>query len=128
MLIIAGGYFIARLLVKRHSEADRRRTKTKLDDEIFAEVDNELRWLVVLLIADFAISGLSFLGDTLRTRINDLFFLLNLIILTSMILGLIRFAANQYKATLETPEDPEAPRSRHSFRSALRLLPRTDLA
>jgi small-conductance mechanosensitive channel len=105
LLIIIGGYLIARLLVNVILKRIVGRTKTKLDDEIFGEVNNELRWLVVLLLADFAISDLSFLGDTVRTRINDLFFLLNLIILTSMALGLTRFAANRYKATLEAPED-----------------------
>jgi small-conductance mechanosensitive channel len=81
------------------------RTKTKLDDEIFNELENELRWTVVLVIAGYAISGLSFLSDRLRTLANDAFFILLLIILTSMVLGLIRFAANQFRAALETPED-----------------------
>jgi small-conductance mechanosensitive channel len=105
MLLIVGGYFIARLLVNQILKWIVGRTKTKLDDEIYAEVDNELRWLMVLIIADFAISGLSFLGDTVRTGLNDVFFLLDMIILTSMALGLISFAANHYKATLEAPED-----------------------
>ncbi len=104
-MIIVAGYFVAHLLVNQILKWIVGRTKTKLDDEIFGEVNDELRWLVAIIIADFAVSGWSFLGDTLRTAVNDLFFILRLIILTSMGIGLIRIAANRYKDTLATRED-----------------------
>ena len=103
--LVVAGYFVARLLVNQILKWIVGRTKTKLDDDILAEVDNELRWLVVIIIADFAVSGWSFLGDTVRTGVNDFFFVLKLIILTSMSIGLIRVAANRYQATLATQED-----------------------
>jgi len=105
VLFIIVAFFLSRLLVQQLLKRIVDRTKTNLDDAIFAEVGDELRWLLVLIAADFAVSDLSFLGDTVRTASNDLFFLLNLIILTLMALGLIRSASNQYIATLETPED-----------------------
>jgi len=105
VLTIIVALLLARLLVQQLLKRIVDRTKTKLDDAIFAEVGDELRWLLILIAANFAISDLSFLGDTLRTAINDLFFLLNLIILTSIALGLIRSASKQYIGTLETPED-----------------------
>jgi small-conductance mechanosensitive channel len=106
-LIIAGGYFFARLLVNQILKRIVKRTKTKLDDEMFVEVKDELQWLLILFIVDFAVSGLSFLGDTLRTATDDLFFVLNLIILTSMSLGLIQFAAKHYIASLDNAEDQD---------------------
>jgi MscS family membrane protein len=105
VLLIIVGYFLVRLLVNRLLKWIVGQTKTKLDDEIFGELENELRWFVVLIIVGYSISGLSFLSDRLRTLANDVFFILLLIILTSMILGLIRVAANHYKANLATQED-----------------------
>ena len=105
MLLIVVGYFVARLLVNHILKSIVGRTKTKLDDEIFAEVNNELRWFVVLVIASYSVSGLSFLNDRLRTLVNDLFFVLLLIILTAIIVGFIRGTTNHYKANLATAED-----------------------
>jgi MscS family membrane protein len=104
-LTIVVGYFFARLLVNQILKRIVRRTKTKLDDDYLNEVNRWLRWLVIFIIADYAISGLSFLNDDIRTDINDIFYLLKLIILTFMVLGLIRVAANHYIATLSTRED-----------------------
>ena len=83
-LLIVAGYFVARLLVNQVLKRVVERTKTKLDDEIFAAAANELRWLLVIYIVDFAISGLAFLSDNLRTLLDDLFFLTVLAILTSI--------------------------------------------
>ena len=105
LLLIVVGYFVARLLVNHLLKSIVGRTKTKLDDEVFVEVNNELRWFVVLVIANYSVSGLSFLNDRLRTFVNDLFFVLILIILTSIALGLIIVAANHQKANLATKED-----------------------
>ncbi|UCG26312.1 MAG: mechanosensitive ion channel family protein [Chloroflexota bacterium] len=105
VLLVVVGYFAARVLVNRILKWIAGRTKTKLDDEILAEVNDELRWFLVITIAEIGVSGWSFLGDAMRTAVDDLFFILRLVILTSMNLGLIRFAGNHYKATLETPED-----------------------
>jgi small-conductance mechanosensitive channel len=105
LLSVVVTYFVARLLVNQILKRIVGRTETKLDDEILGEVDNELRWFVVLIIANFTFSGLSFLNDRLRTAVNDLFFVLLLIILTSMVLGLTRIAANRVKVNLTTQED-----------------------
>jgi small-conductance mechanosensitive channel len=105
LLTIVAGYFVVRLLVNQILKRIVGRTKAKLDDEILAEIANELRWFLLLILADFIVSGLSFLHDRLRTAVNDLLFLLWLTILTSMVLGLIRVAANHYKANLTTQED-----------------------
>jgi len=106
-LIIVAGYFLARVLVNTVLKRIAARTPTKLDDEILKEIGRNLRWFVMLLFANFAISGLAFIGDTTRTILNDIVFLLGLVILTSMALGLIRTAASQYKANLQTKEDQD---------------------
>jgi small-conductance mechanosensitive channel len=105
VLLIIVGYFVARLLVNHILKAIVGKTGTKLDDEIFLEVNNELRWFVVLIVANYSVSGLAFLSDRLRTFVDDLFFVLLLIIMTALIMGFIGGTSNHYKANLATEED-----------------------
>lgn len=104
-LIIVLGFIVAKVLVDTILKRVARRTSTKLDDKILAEVGRELRWLLILLFANYAILGLAFLGDTLRTLLDDLFFLLSLALVTSMALRFIRSVANHYTASLESDDD-----------------------
>ena len=107
IVIIVAGYFLSHLLVNQILSRIVKRTPTKLDDEFLNEVSRELRWLVILLFANYAVSGLAFLSDTLRTILNDIIFLLALALLTAVALGLIRTAANQYLAIQDTQDDKE---------------------
>lgn len=107
LLIVVAGYFVSRLVVNTILKRIAARSKNKLDDVILAEIDRELRWLVMLVFANYAISDLAFIGDTTRTILNDIIFLLGLAILTSMALGLIRTAAKHYNANLKTKDDQD---------------------
>jgi len=103
-LIVVTGYFLALLLVNTILRRIAKRTPTKLDDALLRKGSRHLRWLVILLFVDFAISGLAFLDDRLRTILNDVTFLLALALLTSMALGFIRTSASYYKDNLDTKE------------------------
>jgi small-conductance mechanosensitive channel len=105
--IILVGYFAARLLVNQVLKRIAKRLPTEFDDEFLNEVSSELRWLVVLLFANYAVSGLAFLSDTLRTILNDIIFLLGLALLTAVALGLIRTVTNHYVTTLATQKDKD---------------------
>lgn len=104
-LIIVAGYFISHLLVDQILKRMVGRTQTKLDDNYLDAVNGKLRWLVILIFTQYAISRISFLSDALRTGLIDLLFLSKLIILTSMALGLNRIVANHYRSTLATQKD-----------------------
>jgi len=103
--IIIAGYFVASLLVNQILKRIVGRTRTKLDDDYLNEVNDKLRWLVILIFTQYAISRISFLSDALRTGLNDLFFVSTLVILTSMAFGLNKIVANHYLSTLATRKD-----------------------
>lgn len=50
-------------------------TNTILDDEIISAAGPALRWLMVIMVAEFAVARLRFLSDQLRQTFHDLFFL-----------------------------------------------------
>ena len=107
VLIIVAGYFVARILVNRVLVSLAKRTPTGLDDALLNRGRRHLRWFIVLIVADYAINGLAFLSDRARTIVNDVLFLLTLVLLTSMALGLIQDAAEYYKANIDSEEDQE---------------------
>ena len=104
-LIIIAGYFVASLLVNVILKRMVGRTRTELDDNYLNEVNGKLRWLVILIFTQYAISRISILSEGLHTGINDLLFLAKLIILTSMAFGLNKIVANHYRSTLATQKD-----------------------
>ena len=73
-LIIIAGYFVASLLVNLILKRMVGRTQTKLDDNYLNEVNNKLRWLVILIFTQYAISRISILSEALHTGLNDLLF------------------------------------------------------
>jgi len=104
-LTIIAGYFVASLLVDRILKRMVGRTKTKLDDDYLNEVSGKLRWLVILIITQYAISRISILSEALHTGINDILFLSRVIILISMAFRLNMIVANHYRSTLATQKD-----------------------
>jgi small-conductance mechanosensitive channel len=104
-LIIVAGYLVTSLLVDQILTRIVKRTKTTLDDDFLNEVNGKLRWLVILIITQYAISRISFLSDDLRTDLNDLLFVAKLVILTAMAFGLNKTVANHYKSTQATQND-----------------------
>lgn len=68
----------------------------------FLSISTQLEWLILLLVARYAILQLDFLSDPVRTVINDLFFVLGLALLTAMSLKLIDAVVNDYKDRLDT--------------------------
>ena len=80
-------------------------TEKKLDDEILALIAKYLNWLLLLLLIRFALLRLDFLGETIRTIINDLIFISGVGIISVIAMDIIQFAINRYEARLETVED-----------------------
>ncbi len=85
-----------------------RRTKTKFDDRFLDTVGRELRWLVVVVIIRMAVLRLEFWDDAARLLLEDLFFLLALVMLYIISLRLVAFAAEWYRETRVPDENRKA--------------------
>jgi len=66
-----------------------RRSGKKFDDSFFDRIVNELKWLLLLLFIKFAVLRLDFLGDGLRTALDDVFFILEMVIIAAVAIRVI---------------------------------------
>ena len=85
-----------------------RRTRTQFDDRFLEAIGRELRWLVAVVIMRMAVLRLDLWGDGARLILEDLFFLLALIMLYIISLRLVAFAAEWYRATRVADENRKA--------------------
>jgi small-conductance mechanosensitive channel len=104
-LIVLIGYFVSLRLLNRGLKWVARRLGNKLDDSFLNGIVNELKWLLLLYIIKFAILRLDFLNDRLRTGLDDVFFILEMVIIASVAIRVIDLLVQWYKDNLEPEED-----------------------
>ena len=104
-LIVAVGYFVSLRLLNRVLKWVVHRLGKKFDDSFFDRIVNELKWLLLLLFIKFAVLRLDFLGDGLRTALDDIFFILEMVIIAIVAIRVIDLLVQWYKDNLEPEED-----------------------
>ena len=96
-LIVLAGYLVGSRLLFFLLEQLVRRTSTKFDDDFLRATGDEPKWLVVLVFTRFATMRLEFLGDELRTLLDDIFFGLGWFLVLAIVLRLVDFAVKWYQ-------------------------------
>lgn len=95
VLLVIAGYLIGTWLIRWVFPRLVKRTKTVLDDRLLATAGDQVRWLAVLLILQFATNRLSFIQGDLKTVILDLYFLLSLWLIVLILWRLTNLAAQE---------------------------------
>ncbi len=106
-LIVLGGYFLAGRALKWLLRRLVRRTATEFDDQFLEAIQRELKWLVLLVFLWFATFRLGFLSDGLRRLLNDVYFMVGLVICTQIALKLVDSAVDWYNQRLAPEEDTD---------------------
>ena len=96
LLFVLGGYLLGTWLIRGILPRLARRTQTKFDDAMLAEAGPALRWLVVVLILDFATARLAFLRIGLRTLLMDIYFVLVLALVFRILWNTIALVERWY--------------------------------
>ena len=104
-LIVLVAYFVILRLIKRVLKWAARRLGKTFDDSLLNGIARELRWLLLLIIIRFAVLRLDFIGDGLRTALDDIFFILQMVIISVTAIRVIDLIAQWYKDNLEPEED-----------------------
>lgn len=100
LLIVLAGYILGGKVLMHVLRWLVKRTGMTLDDKLLGVIGQDLKWLVVILFARFAVMRLSFITGGLRTLLDDIFFVLLLGMGTILTLRLINFGVNSYLQSL----------------------------
>jgi MscS family membrane protein len=111
-LVVSGilalvGYLVTVILLSTLLRRFVRRTATQFDDAFLDTVGRELREMVLVLVARYALLRLEFWSAGVRTAIDDVSFVLLVLLIVATSLKLIRFASNWYQDKLEAGRDSE---------------------
>jgi len=95
VLFVLVGYFVGTWLIRWLLPRLVGRTQTKFDDQLLKLSGNEVRWLVVVIIFNFAIKRLNFIHVNIKIFIADISFFLALFLVAGLIWRMINLAAQQ---------------------------------
>ena len=73
----------------------------EFDDKFFASISHELRWLLGILLLRYSVLRLTFITGGLRTALDDIFFILGLLVLMRITVKLIDFGLDWYVSYLD---------------------------
>lgn len=96
-LIVLLGYILGGKLLKVALRWLTRRTDMKVDEKLLHGIGRDLQLLVVIIFTRFAVMRLEFITGGLRTLLDDIFFVLLLVMGTIIALRLVNFAVTSYK-------------------------------
>ena len=101
VLVLAFGRRIITNLLNRLAK----KTETTFDDELISRIQGQIRWLVVVLGFDIAVLTLTFLSDSTKNFLTNIFFLLYFFIIFSAIYISIEFFFEWYEAQQKEAEE-----------------------
>jgi len=101
LLYILLGYLVGTWLSRGLLRWIARRTSTEFGDLFLEAIGPRLRWLVVVLVLSFATKRLTFLDVELKTTLNDVYFVLILVLSTLILWSLINLGHDWYRAKLK---------------------------
>jgi small-conductance mechanosensitive channel len=107
VLIVIIGYFVATQLLAELPKWINQHTSLNLSEDVLKDIGENIKRLVLLFFIRFAVMRLEFLGDGLRTFLDDAFFVLGLVIVTMIALKLVNSTVQQYKDSLDPKVDRE---------------------
>ena len=107
VLIVVAGYFLGFKLLVWFLKWIARRTSRKFDGSVLENIAPDLKLLLLVLFTRFAVLRLDFLSDGLRTAADDLFFILELVLVSIIAIRLVNFTLSSYIASVDTKDDPD---------------------
>lgn len=100
-LVLAFGRRIITNLLNRLAK----RTKSTFDDELIHRIQGQIRWFVVVLGFDIAVFTLTFLSDSTKSLLTNIFFLLYFLIIFSAAYISLEFFFEWYEAQQKEAEE-----------------------
>lgn len=119
--ILLGRFLINRLILPLLLRLTSR-TRTGLDDVIVDALSGPMRWLLIVAALEFALGRLGFIPDLVQFNLDELYFVLYLLIVFMLLWRLIMRVANWYSADFARHSRAEAGRQLMPFVSRVSLI------
>ena len=94
---IVGGYLLGTLLIRRVLPRLVKRSNNQFAGEVLDTTGSDLRWLVVVLLAQFATTRLAFVFAELKAVLPDAYYVLGLAIVVRILWRVIDLADEWYR-------------------------------
>ena len=107
VLAVLVGYTVGNWLIRGLLRRIVRRTPTQFDDQFLEATKTQLRWFVAIISVQIATSRLDFLSSGLRRFLQDVYFVLYLVVFFSILWKLVDFGFKWYAEHLETDVDAD---------------------
>ena len=96
IILVLAGYLVGTWLIRWLLPRVVRRTSTDLDYRLLEAAGSGIRWLVVILMLQVATVRLAFISSKFKTLLNDVYFVLGLILIFHILWRLISLAAEEF--------------------------------
>jgi small-conductance mechanosensitive channel len=106
-LIVIAGYFLGFKLLVWFLKWIAHRTSRKFDGTVLKDIEPDLKLLLLVFFTRFAVLRLDFLSVGLRTAADDLFFILQLVLISIIAIRLINYTIDRYVASVDKKEDKD---------------------
>jgi MscS family membrane protein len=97
LLYVLVGYLLGTWLIRRILPPIVHRTPTQFDDRLLEVTGPDIRWLVVILLLNFATVRLGFVGVEVKEILTDVYFVLGVIVALRLAFRLINLADEWYR-------------------------------
>jgi MscS family membrane protein len=105
VLIVVAGYFLGFKLLVWFLKWIAHRTSRKFDGSVLNDIEPDLKLLLLVFFTRFAVLRLNFLSVGLRTTADDLFFIVQLVLLSIIAIRLINYTLDRYIASVDKKDD-----------------------
>jgi small-conductance mechanosensitive channel len=105
--MVVAGYFLGFKLLVWILKWIANRTSRKFDEFLLKELEPDLKLLLLVFFTRFAVLRLGFLSEGLRSAADDVFFILELVLISIIAINLINFSLNRYLISVDKKDDQE---------------------
>jgi small-conductance mechanosensitive channel len=106
-LIVVAGYFLGFKLLVWFLKWIAHRTSRKFNETVLKDIEPDLKLLLLVIFTGFAIQRLDFLSVQFKNTADDLFFILELVLISIIAIRLINFGIKRYVLSVEAKDDPD---------------------
>jgi len=106
-LIVVAGYFLGFKLLVWFLKWIARRISRKFNDFLLKGIEPDLKLLLLVFFTRFAVLRLDFLSEGLRSAADDVFFILELVLISIIAIQLINFSLARYVVSTDKKDDQD---------------------